>query len=658
MAIAYLVIRFPAPTQTFIEREVRALCDAGLSVQVWVMHGPDRTDFPFPVRGFSARCLVELLWRIPLDLCVHPIRWMKFLWAAREYRWRGLENLGQNLWAVGWAVVQLPRLKRAGITHLHGAWASGPATAAWLAADRMNRPWSMGAHAFDIYRRGGDGWLALKAQRARWIHVSTEAARQRMMQLGAPPEKLVLVRRGLPELPRVESREPRRPPWRILSVARFVPKKHHHRQIEALRLLVEHGIDCELEWVGDGPLRQVLKEEVEHAGMRDRVIWSGELAPTQVMQAYARADLFWHTGSAAPDGDRDGLPNVIGEAMAHAVPVISSDEPGPNEAVKHEVTGLLVSPPDAKGFYHAARKLLEQPALHKQLGEAGRKWAAEEFMVARNVARLIPYYRSAQDAGQANRWRDGWLTRKLSRVRALQNGAPWAWSALVYSHAFSWCVGWLFQWFFRLRWTMKAPLPEGPVVFAGNHASHYDLFLMLWLTHQIQGRPVVPVAWSEMLDWPVIGGLLKSCLAIGVDHTPAHRASRSEALARIVHALHEDACVLILPEGACQSRLGPFKPGAALAAQRASVPLVPFTLRGVAGLFSDWRKFPDRMGEVEVIFHPAIEPGSEGWDKVDELTERLRAAVASALDYRVGEPVGFPSQRSGKALSQPSCRKR
>ena len=131
-------------------------------------------------------------------------------------------------------------------------------------------------------------------------------------------------------------------------------------------------------------------------GLQDCVSLTGPLAPPQVDEQYLWADIFWHTGVIDAEGDRDGIPNVIPEAFARCLPVISSRTAGPMEAVIHEVTGLLADPSNAAELAGAVKRLAEDPKLRQQLGENGRHWVEENFLISHNAAILARAFRDAR----------------------------------------------------------------------------------------------------------------------------------------------------------------------------------------------------------------------------------------------------------------------
>ena len=174
----------------------------------------------------------------------------------------------------------------------------------------------------------------------------------------------------------------------LLSVGRLVPKKGHGFQIAACRELTRRGVAFRLKIIGEGPLRPELEAAMAAAGLAASVELSGERSPQETQAAYAWADVFWHTGIVDAQGDRDGLPNVIPEAFAHGLPVVSSAAGGAGEAVIDGQTGLIVDPADARALADAVERLARDDGLRRRLGLAGRAWVEENFLSEVNIRRL------------------------------------------------------------------------------------------------------------------------------------------------------------------------------------------------------------------------------------------------------------------------------
>jgi glycosyltransferase involved in cell wall biosynthesis len=138
-----------------------------------------------------------------------------------------------------------------------------------------------------------------------------------------------------------------------------------------------------------------LEQRIAALSLRDVVTLCGGQPHEQVEEAYRWADIFWHTGVIDESGNRDGLPNVILEAFAHRLPVICGPVRGATEAVTNEVTGLVVDVSDPVALAGAVKRLAEDESLRQRLGENGRRWVEENFLIRKNAAILAEAFRQA-----------------------------------------------------------------------------------------------------------------------------------------------------------------------------------------------------------------------------------------------------------------------
>jgi glycosyltransferase involved in cell wall biosynthesis len=217
---------------------------------------------------------------------------------------------------------------------------------------------------------------ALQREAALFVCVS-EFVRDRLLARGFPPEKLSVIHQGV-ELDAAQpaAAEAAGDPY-VLFVGRFVEKKGVSHLIEAMRLLEGRA---RLVLIGDGPLSGALREEAR--GLK-HVEFLGWLPNSEVRSWMQGAIALCVPSVTAREGDSEGLPTVIFEAMAEAVPVVGSDHAGIAEAVEHGTTGLLVPEGDPRALAAALASLIERPELRQRLGAAARVAAAERFSALR-----------------------------------------------------------------------------------------------------------------------------------------------------------------------------------------------------------------------------------------------------------------------------------
>src|SRR6266567_4613187 len=224
--------------------------------------------------------------------------------------------------------------------------------------------------------------VALQREAALFVCVS-EFVRDRLLMRGFPPEKLEVIQQGV-ELQSAEAVEAAGDPY-VLFVGRFVEKKGVSDLIEAMRLLETRNGGARLVLIGDGPLGGALREM---ARPLKRVEFLGWLPNTEVRRWMRGAVALCVPSVTARTGDSEGLPTVIFEAMAEAVPVVASDHAGIAEAVEHGSSGLLVPEGDPPALADALASLIERPELRRRLGSAAREIAAERFSALQQSRRL------------------------------------------------------------------------------------------------------------------------------------------------------------------------------------------------------------------------------------------------------------------------------
>lgn len=432
--IGYLLKGFGRTSETFISTEIALLEEAGLRLHVFSflrlegqaahgIHQRIRAEVTYlpevvtPSRekgggGILAWMRVNwprfatirrALWRR------HPWRYLRTLIAALRLGLDGLQrgepamraSLKEFLQACAIAEVILDESVRGSerqIAHLHAHFAHTATTVAMLAARLTGLPFSFTAHAKDIYRvdmNPGD-LLRRKMVAARFIVTCTEANRAHLIAQGGDPTRihriyhgvdLTLFRAAPAEVGKGEER-PGEPPL-VLSVGRFVEKKGFPDLVEAIRRLREAGIDCRALIVGGlTPHAETVRAQIGEAGLDEVVTLQHAVPQEELRTIYQRASLFVLPCVITDDGDRDGIPNVLVEALAMGVPVVSTRISGIPELVEDGVTGRLVAPGDPAALAQAMRELLEDPAQRRQLADAGRARVDDLFDASRNVQAL------------------------------------------------------------------------------------------------------------------------------------------------------------------------------------------------------------------------------------------------------------------------------
>ena len=389
LEITYLFTTFPKTTEMFLQREIAALRANGVRLRIHSMWGGGGSFRGIEVEAFNKWRLLELFWLIPYESWRRPQVLKQLLHGLATRRAPSWINFWENMLGAGFACLYARAFRRAPPQLIHAAWGGGPATAAWLLWRLDGHRFSAGAHAYDVFEHGGDWWLKEKLEAAVFVHTSTELARQELIARGLPPERVGCIRSGLERLPALKALHASRVPLHVLSLARLVEKKGLDRQLRIYAALRAAGVEFTARIVGDGPLRPKLESLAGSLGVADLVTFVGQVPPQEVWEHLEWADVLLHTGVVAPSGDRDGLPNVIAEAMAAGVPVVTSPTAGTTEAVSDGVTGIVLPVDRPEAWVGALRRLSHDDPLCESLRRPARKWIEDNFDVRSNTERLL-----------------------------------------------------------------------------------------------------------------------------------------------------------------------------------------------------------------------------------------------------------------------------
>lgn len=391
--IVYFFTTFPVLSETFLQREVRGLLKVGEPLELVSLWKGSETFEGHPVKKFSLWRLGELLWKIPCLLVRRPRLTLRVLRMAFLSRYPYAENWHENLLGFGAAICMEKEYRSRDIAEFHAVWGSMPATTAWLLSELLNVRFSMAAHAYDIFEQGGDRWLKQKLRAATWVQTSTSYAMHHLLLAGANPEKTFLIRRSLEPFPEFQKRQRLRTPLGILSVGRLVEKKGYFEQLKIYQALKQAGVDFVATIAGGGGLEQALRDEINRLGLQEQVRLRGGLPFEEVARCYAEADLLFFTGKVASDGDRDGLPNVIPEAMAYGLVVLTTDVSGTTEAITDTVSGRVLPLEQPQQWVDAVQELIDNPELVERYSLEGRAWVEREFDPLRNAEKLASLFK-------------------------------------------------------------------------------------------------------------------------------------------------------------------------------------------------------------------------------------------------------------------------
>ena len=397
---------YPRISETFISNEIRLLEQRGVPVHIFSMRRP-REPFCHPsVREIRARVdylpetiisrhLPRLLKHNAQLAARRPSRYAQALRIAlRRFRRTRKSATLKHLLQAGYLVNFGLRNRR--IAHLHAHFAHSPTSVAMFSSLLSGLTFSFTAHAKDIYT-SDPRQLREKLGMATVAITCTEYNRRHLIGLGPNGHTPIhRIYHGI-DLALFNNHTPRptpTPPYRILSIARLTAKKGLPTVLQALARLKQSGMAFEYTLIGDGDDRQKTLAQIETLGLSTRTRWLGTLPHNVVREHYRRSDLFALGCEIAPNGDRDGIPNVLVESLAMGVPVVATRVSAIPEIITHRKTGLLVEPNQPDQMASAMRQVLEDHDLRHEVIEAGRRHVQASFDNVALVEELVHIHRA------------------------------------------------------------------------------------------------------------------------------------------------------------------------------------------------------------------------------------------------------------------------
>lgn len=394
LRICYVLKRYPRFSETFIVNEILALEAQGAQIQI-IATKP-------PVEGVFHENLARI--QAPVTYLPQPThsprKFLALLADALDLfgSQRIAELLEQDVIELeqGIRVAKLAATFDADIIHAH--FATSAAAIARTAAQLTSKPYSITAHAKDIYHQDVDaGELKNKFDDAARIFTVSD---YNFSYLSSTfPSSSSVVRRiynGMP-LNQLPMRGAHAPGCRIAAVGRLIEKKGFKYLLQAIAKLRSQfpAVHCDI--VGDGPLSAELQILAQDLGIAEKVHFHGILPQHRVHELMLRADVLVAPCVVSQDGDRDGLPTVLLEAMAIGTSCISTPVTGIPEIILNRETGLLVPERDSDAISAACTELFSNMDLTKTLASAARTLIEANFDIHQNTAELLREWRNVAE---------------------------------------------------------------------------------------------------------------------------------------------------------------------------------------------------------------------------------------------------------------------
>ncbi len=398
--VAYIMKRYPRLTETFIINEIRAMERLGADLRIFSLLQPEPPPHhPMVAQVVAPLHVLPATWGAKFKrlatshakaIGAAPLRYLAV--AGRALQWSATSSSPLAVWKHFFRAGYVAAECRAeGIAHIHAHFANTPTSVAHFASLMSGIPFSFTAHAKDLYLTR-KSVIARRTRAARFVVTCTGYNVRYLEDIqGHPAGKINLIYHGI-DLDMFNAR-PTSPPAPhpvplILSVGRLVPKKGLNDLIAACALLKASGTAFRCRIIGEGPLRAALREQIQSAGLEALVTLEGAMTHAELIALYGTADLFALAPRIEDNGDRDGIPNVIAEAMAIGLPVVSTNVSGIPELVRNLETGLLVPPRDPAALAAAMAQLLHDRPLALRLAAQGRALLERDFDLWTTTRRL------------------------------------------------------------------------------------------------------------------------------------------------------------------------------------------------------------------------------------------------------------------------------
>jgi len=369
--IGYIVKIFPKLSETFILQEILELERLGLNLVILSLRPPSDADTHSHFHQLKA----------------------SVLYAPVVLNGGKGNDIQESLWTE-WVT---EKVREYDIQHLHAHYVTEPTDIAVQVQARIGIPYSFTTHAKDLFLSSKED-VSRKVDRAQFVLTCTEYNKDYLEQIVQSDTPVFRVYHGVdlnvfqPNTKEFSREDKTRP--LILSIGRFRPKKGFPILIQACALLKKAGHQFQCVLVGYGPLEQDLKRMIHQFGVSDCVRLTGKVPQDGILNWFRQTSIFVLPCQIAEDGDRDGIPNVLVEAMSMGLPVVSTAIASIPELIHDGHNGILTPPHHPESLTEALGLLLQDTDRRRSLGIAARKTVEEDFCVSRNIRVIYDIFKS------------------------------------------------------------------------------------------------------------------------------------------------------------------------------------------------------------------------------------------------------------------------
>ena len=400
MRIGYILPRFPVLSQTFVLNELVELTRQGHEIYIFSLSHVQKENVQPEIEEYN---LLERACYPPgfIKLSKHINGSHNHLALLSSQLYGGTKNsmkvLGKVFQAT--AVSSLAGLVgRLELDVIHAHFYGLASAVAAMVSEKTGIPFTFTCHAMDIFTNTHNTVMRNHMQASERVITISQYNRDYICRLTGIDGSKVSVVRACPILNKFMNVERNDSGDTILTIARLVEKKGIKHGIRALKYLSGDFPSLRYRIVGDGPLMSELRAQVGYEGLRNRVDFLGEMkSDRRLLDEISRASLLLLPCVRTAEGDQDGIPVTLQEAMCARVPVVSTNISGIPELVENGKEGLLVESGDSRALANAIKALMDDCQLRESLGEAARKKIVSDFNISSEVGRLISIWREISE---------------------------------------------------------------------------------------------------------------------------------------------------------------------------------------------------------------------------------------------------------------------
>ena len=397
LRVGYVLKRYPRYSETFVVNEILAHEAAGVQIDIFSLRPPNDDHFQDSIAQVRA-----------------PVTYLPSYGLKAADFWKAIQDAngllpgvctgleaarGEDVRDVHQALMLAREVKLRGITHLHAHFASVATSVARLAAHFAGVPYTFTAHAKDIFHESvSKDDLRRKLEDAAGVVTVSRYNVDFLGEISGPARsKIARIYNGL-HLDQFPYRSPQERAPLVVGVGRLVEKKGFCDLVYACALLARKGVDFRCLIIGTGDEEARLREQIERLGLGDTVELIGPKPQFEVKQYVSSAAVFAAPCVVGSDGNRDGLPTVLLEAMALGTPCVSTDVTGIPEVLRDGKTGLMVPQHNPAKLAEAIERLLHDSQLRVNIARSARRLIEDEFSIDRNSVRIRALFEQAAPA--------------------------------------------------------------------------------------------------------------------------------------------------------------------------------------------------------------------------------------------------------------------